>query len=162
MKLKIGHSKDIHRLAPNETLFLGGIEIKHDLGLVGHSDADVLLHAITEAIIGAMGMGDIGHFFPDTDEKYKNADSKLLLKHVVEVMKENKYIINNIDSTIFAERPKIYPFISEMRTTIAKICEIETECVNIKATRGEKIGAIGREEGIGAEAVVLLIKENND
>lgn len=159
MNIKIGHSKDVHRLAPGETLFLGGIEFQHELGLVGHSDADVLLHAITEAIIGAMGMGDIGHFFPDTDPQFKSVDSKVLLAHVIEVMETNGYTIGNIDSTIFAERPKIGPHISAMREVIAKICKIEVSAINIKATRGEKIGFIGREEGMGAEAVVLLIKE---
>lgn len=159
MNIRIGHSKDVHRLAAGETLFLGGIQLEHQMGLVGHSDADVLLHAITEAIIGAMGMGDIGHFFPDTDPKFKNADSKLLLAHVITVMKANGYSIINIDSTIFAEQPKIYPHISKMRDVIAGICEIQAEAVNIKATRGEKIGAIGREEGMGAEAVVLIVKE---
>lgn len=162
MKIRIGHSKDVHRLAPGETLFLGGVQIDHELGLVGHSDADVLLHAITEAIIGAMGLGDIGHFFPDTDPQYKNADSKMLLAHVIEVMGENGYQIINIDSTIFAERPKIYPHITNMRSVIAAICGIESSDINIKATRGEKLGFIGREEGMGAEAVVLLSKEQNE
>lgn len=159
MKMRIGHSKDVHRLAPGETLFLGGVQLEHELGLVGHSDADVLLHAISEAIIGAMGLGDLGHFFPDTDPKFKNADSKLLLSHVIKVMKENEYRIINIDSTIFAERPKIYPHISKMREVIADICEIDKADINVKATRGEKMGFIGREEGMGAEAVVLIIKE---
>lgn len=159
MKIRVGHSKDVHRLAPNETLFLGGIELNHDLGLVGHSDADVLLHAITEAIIGAMAMGDIGHFFPDTDPKYQGVDSKFLLAEIINVMEKYQYRINNIDSTIFAERPKIGPHVTKMRETIANICKIEIDDINIKATRGEKIGSIGREEGIGAEAVVLLIKE---
>ncbi|WOO87657.1 2-C-methyl-D-erythritol 2,4-cyclodiphosphate synthase [Mollicutes bacterium LVI A0039] len=159
MKLRIGHSKDVHRLAAGETLFLGGIELEHELGLVGHSDADVLLHAITEAIIGAMAMGDIGHFFPDNDPKYKGVDSKLLLAEVIEVMEDNGYQIANIDSTIFAERPKIGPHVLKMRTVVADICKIALEDINIKATRGEKIGSIGREEGMGAEAVVLLIKE---
>ncbi len=159
MKIKIGHSKDVHRLAPGESLFLGGVEFEHHLGLVGHSDADVLLHAITESIIGAMGKGDIGHFFPDTDPKYKGADSKVLLRYVIDVMNQAGYKIGNIDSTIFAERPKIGPHIQAMREVISEICEIEVEDINIKATRGEKMGFVGREEGMGAEAVVLLIKE---
>lgn len=162
MKMRIGHSKDVHRLAPGETLYLGGIKLEHELGLVGHSDADVLLHAITEAIIGAMGLGDIGHFFPDTDPQFKNADSKNLLAHVITVMKDENYHIINIDSTIFAERPKIYPHIADMRKVIASICEIEVADINIKATRGEKMGFIGREEGMGAEAVVLICKEQNE
>ncbi len=159
MNIRIGHSKDVHQLAAGETLFLGGIQLEHEMGLVGHSDADVLLHAITESIIGAMGMGDIGHFFPDTDPKFKGADSKLLLAHVIGVMKDNGYSIINIDSTIFAERPKIYPRIAKMREVISEICEIEIDQINIKATRGEKMGFIGREEGMGAEAVVLIVKE---
>ncbi len=159
MKIRVGHSKDVHRLAAGETLFLGGVEFEHHLGLVGHSDADVLLHAITEAIIGAMGKGDIGHFFPDDDPKYKGADSKVLLEYVIGVMKNAGFTIGNIDSTIFAERPKIGPHVPMMKTIIANICEIELEDINIKATRGEKMGFIGREEGMGAEAVVLLIKE---
>lgn len=159
MNIRIGHSKDVHRLASGETLFLGGVQLEHELGLVGHSDADVLLHAITESIIGAMGLGDIGHFFPDTDPKFKGADSKLLLAHVIEVMKSEGYQIINIDSTIFAERPKIYPHIAKMREVIADVCEIEVSDINIKATRGEKMGFIGREEGMGAEAVVLICKE---
>ncbi len=159
MKIRVGHSKDVHRLAPGETLFLGGVEFEHDLGLVGHSDADVLLHAITEAIIGAMGKGDIGHFFPDTDPKFKGADSKVLLDYVIQVMKQSGYTIGNIDSTIFAERPKIGPHVLTMRQIIANICQIEIDDINVKATRGEKMGFVGREEGMGAEAVVLLIKE---
>lgn len=159
MNIRIGHSKDVHRLAPGESLFLGGIEIEHNVGLVGHSDADVLLHAVTEALIGGIGKGDIGHFFPDTDPKYKGVDSKLLLASVIEVMEHEGYQISNIDSTIFAERPKMSPHISLMRETIASICKINIEQINIKATRGEKLGFIGREEGMGAEAVVLLIKE---
>lgn len=162
MKIRIGHSKDVHRLAPGETLFLGGIQIEHELGLVGHSDADVLLHAICEGIIGAMGLGDIGHFFPDTDPQFKNVDSKELLAHVIGVMKARNYRIINIDSTIFAERPKIYPHIMKMRRVIADICEIEVDDINIKATRGEKMGFIGREEGMGAEAVVLICEERNE
>ncbi len=159
MKIKIGHSKDVHRLAPGYKLILGGVKIDHEMGLVGHSDADVLLHAITEAIIGAMGMGDIGTFFPDTDPKFKGIDSTLLLAHVIEVMQKENYSINNIDSTIFAEAPKIKPHVSGMKKIIAEICQIDESDINIKATRGEKMGFIGRQEGMGAEAVALLIKE---
>ncbi len=159
MKIKIGHSKDVHRLEKGYELWLGGILIDHDKGLVGHSDADVLLHAITESIIGAMGLGDIGTFFPDTDPKYKGIDSKILLADVIAKMHANNYKIANIDTTIFAEQPKIKPHVEKMRAVIAKICQITIEDINIKATRGEKLGYIGREEGMGAEAVVLLIKE---
>lgn len=159
MNIRIGHSKDVHRLAKEETLIIGGVEIEHYQGLVGHSDADVLLHAITEAIIGAMAMGDIGHFFPDDDPNFKNIDSGYLLKYVIEIMEKEGYKIGNIDSTIFAERPKMSPHIETMRSNVSNICKTNINNVNIKATRGEKIGFIGREEGMGAEAVVLLIKE---
>lgn len=159
MQIRIGHSKDVHRLDSGYELYLGGIKIEHEKGLVGHSDADVLLHAITEAIIGAMGFGDIGTFFPDTDPKYEGIDSKKLLAEVIEVMRKENYKISNIDSTIFAERPKIKPYVDKMETIVAHVCNISNEQINIKATRGEKIGFIGREEGMGAEAVVLLIKE---
>lgn len=162
MNIRIGHSKDVHRLAKGESLILGGVKFDHELGLVGHSDADVLLHAITEAIIGAMAMGDIGHFFPDTDDQFKGVDSSVLLKYVINVMRENKYTINNIDSTIFAEKPKMSPYINEMRTNVAKVCDINLDQINVKATRGEKMGFVGREEGMGAEAVVLLVKENDE
>lgn len=162
MNIRIGHSKDVHRLAENESLIIGGVKFEYHLGLVGHSDADVLLHAITEAIIGAMAMGDIGHFFPDTDDRFKGADSRMLLKYVIEVMNENGYSINNIDSTIFAEKPKMFPHIKEMRINISETCNISLDQINIKATRGEKMGFVGREEGMGAEAVVLLVKENNE
>lgn len=162
MNIRIGHSKDVHRLAEGETLILGGVKFEHNLGLVGHSDADVLLHAITEAIIGAMAMGDIGHFFPDTDDRFKGADSRMLLEYVIGVMNENNYTINNIDSTIFAEKPKMSTRIMEMRTNVANTCNIDLNQINIKATRGEKMGYVGREEGMGAEAVVLLVKENDE
>ncbi len=159
MQIKIGHSKDIHRLEYGRKLIIGGVELKHDYGLVGHSDADVLLHAITESIIGAMGLGDIGTFFPDTDPKYKNIDSTLLLRETIDIMYKNNYKINNIDSTIFAEQPKMLTHVPKMRKVIASICGVDETKINIKATRGEKVGIIGREEAIGAEAVVLLMGE---
>lgn len=159
MIIKIGHSKDVHQLAEGKKLILGGVEIEHDKGLVGHSDADVLIHAITESIIGALGKGDIGTFFPDTNQQFAGIDSRKLLIEIIEVMKSEGFKINNIDSTIFAERPKIITHVSKMKKIIADICEISTDDINIKATRGEKLGFVGREEGMGAEAVVLLIKE---
>jgi 2-C-methyl-D-erythritol 2,4-cyclodiphosphate synthase len=159
MKLRIGHSTDIHQLVENRKLILGGIHIPHEKGLLGHSDADALLHAITEAIIGALGLGDIGKHFPDTSQDYKDIDSKILLKHAHELAKERGFSINNIDSTIFAERPKMAPHIDNMRQLIASLLDIETDQINVKATRGEKIGFVGREEGIVCEAVVLLIKD---
>ncbi|MDF2700392.1 MAG: 2-C-methyl-D-erythritol 2,4-cyclodiphosphate synthase [Haloplasmataceae bacterium] len=158
MILKIGHSTDIHQLVENRDLILGGVKIEHHKGLLGHSDADALLHAITEAIIGALGLGDIGKHFPDTDNQYKGIDSKVLLKKAFELAKDRGYRINNLDTTIFAEKPKMAPYISKMREVIANILETDVENVNVKATRGEKIGFVGREEGIVCEAVVLLIK----
>lgn len=155
---RIGHSTDIHQLVPNRKLILGGVEIPYEKGLLGHSDADALLHAITEAIIGALGLGDIGKHFPDNDPVYKNIDSKLLLHKAYLLAKERGYKINNLDSTIFAENPKMAPHIPEMRKVIAAILETDEANVNIKATRGEKLGFIGRGEGIMCEAVVLLIK----
>ncbi|NLG81861.1 MAG: 2-C-methyl-D-erythritol 2,4-cyclodiphosphate synthase [Bacilli bacterium] len=155
---RIGHSTDIHQLVPNRKLILGGVEIPYEKGLLGHSDADALLHAITEAIIGALGLGDIGKHFPDNDPAYKNIDSKLLLHKAYLLAKERGYKINNLDSTIFAENPKMAPHIPEMRKVIAAILETDEANVNIKATRGEKLGFIGRGEGIMCEAVVLLIK----
>jgi len=156
--LKIGHSYDVHQLVVDRKLILGGIEISHEKGLLGHSDADVLLHAITEAIIGALCMGDIGTLFPDTDDKYKGIDSMILLKDVINIMKEKKYQINNIDASLYLERPKMRPHIDIIRENIATNIGVDIDFINIKATRGEKMGFIGREEGIAAEAVVLLTK----
>jgi len=155
---RIGHSTDIHQLVPNRKLILGGIEIPYEKGLLGHSDADALMHAITEAIIGALGLGDIGKHFPDNDPAYKDIDSKILLHKAYLLAKERGYIINNLDTTIFAEKPKMAPYIPQMRKTIAEILETDENNVNIKATRGEKLGFVGRGEGIACEAVVLLIK----
>lgn len=156
---KIGHSKDVHQLIENRKLILGGIEIPHNKGLLGHSDADVLLHAIIESLIGAMGLGDIGTLFPDTDNKYKNISSLILLEQTNELLVKNNYKINNIDATIFVEKPKMKPHISKMKEKIAKTLNVELEQINIKATRGEGMGFVGREEGIGAESVCLIIKD---
>ncbi len=158
MNLRIGHSTDIHQLVANRDLILGGIKINYEKGLLGHSDADCLLHAIAEAIIGALGLGDIGTHFPDTDCAYKGIDSKILLTKAYELAKNRGYFINNLDATIFAEKPKMSPYIPKMRQLIANLLETDAENVNIKATRGEKLGFIGRGEGIMCEAVVLLIK----
>lgn len=158
--IKIGHSYDVHRLVAERKLILGGLEIEHTKGLLGHSDADVLLHAITEAIIGALALGDIGTLFPDTDPKYKGIDSMLLLTEVIKLMKEKNYRIGNIDATLYLEQPKMRPHIDSMRQNIASNIEISIEQINLKATRGERLGFIGREEGIAAEAVVLLLKND--
>jgi len=155
--MRIGHSKDVHQLVEGRPLILGGVHIEHEKGLLGHSDADVLCHAVTEAIIGAMGLGDIGKHFPDTDPKYKGVDSRVLLRATYELMVANGYKLGNLDATIFAERPKMAPHIQQMRDNIASDLKAVVSQVNIKATRGEKMGFIGREEGMGAEAIVLLL-----
>ncbi len=158
--IRIGHSYDVHQLVFDRKLILGGIEIEHTKGLLGHSDADVLLHAITEAIIGAMAMGDIGTLFPDTDPKYKGIDSMILLKEVITIMKSRQYKIINIDASLYLEAPKMRPHIDNICHNIASSIGITTDQINVKATRGERMGFIGREEGIAAEAVVLI--EKND
>lgn len=155
---KIGHSKDVHKLVEKRKLILGGLEIKHNKGALGHSDADVLLHVIIESIIGAMGLGDIGTLFPDTADEYKDISSVLLLKRTIDEMNNLNYKINNLDATIFLETPKINSYMKEIRLNISKILDIEYNCVNVKATRGEGMGYIGRCEGIGAECVILLEK----
>lgn len=155
---RIGQSTDIHQIEEGRKLILGGVEIPSTFGLKGHSDADVLLHAITEAIIGALGKGDIGAHFPDTDPQYKGVDSSLLLKYVIEMMQKEGYQICNIDSLIMAEQPKLSPYKKEMEKVISSLCNIDIEQVNVKATRGEKLGFIGRSEGMQAQAVVLLVK----
>ncbi len=158
--IRIGHSTDIHQLVEGRKLILGGVEIEHSKGLLGHSDADVLCHAVTEAIIGALAKGDIGTHFPDTDPKYKGVDSRILLRGAKEMLDEAGYVLGNLDATIYAERPKMRPHIDAMRANIAADLGATMEQVNIKATRGEKLGFVGREEGNASECVVLLFKKN--
>lgn len=158
--IRIGHSTDIHQLVEGRKLILGGVEIEHSKGVLGHSDADVLCHAVTEAIIGALAKGDIGTHFPDTDPKYKGVDSRILLRGAKEMLDEAGYVLGNLDATIYAERPKMRPHIDAMRANIAADLGATMEQVNIKATRGEKLGFVGREEGIASECVVLLFKKN--
>ena len=158
--IRIGHSTDIHQLVEGRKLILGGVEIEHSKGLLGHSDADVLCHAVTEAIIGALAKGDIGTHFPDTEPKYKGVDSRILLRGAKEMLDEAGYVLGNLDATIYAERPKMRPHIDAMRANIAADLGATMEQVNIKATRGEKLGFVGREEGIASECVVLLFKKN--
>ena len=153
---RIGQSSDIHILVKDRDLILGGVKIDHELGLLGHSDADCLLHAIAESIIGAMGLGDLGTFFPDNDPKYKDMSSLKILEEVNKIMIDNKYRICNIDSIILIQRPKMAPHIPQMRKNISDILNINIEQVNVKATTGEKIGFVGREEGVNAQAVCLL------
>lgn len=156
---RIGQSTDIHQFVPERKLILGGVEIEHHLGLLGHSDADALLHAISEAILGALALGDLGRHFPDTDERYRDADSLMILNAVVGMMKERNFVIGNIDSMILIEKPKMSPHIEQMRLNIAQACECDIDVVNVKATRGEKLGFIGHEEGVVATATVLLEKK---
>ena len=156
MNIRIGHGYDVHKLVEGRKLFLGGIEIPNDLGLLGHSDADVLLHAICDALLGAAALGDIGKHFPDNDNAYKNIDSKILLKRTVELLDDKGYKIGNIDATVVAQAPKLKPYIQKMRETVATICETDLDAINIKATTEEKLGFTGRLEGISAHAVTII------
>lgn len=157
---RIGQARDIHRLEQGRKLILGGIEIPFDKGLKGHSDADVLIHAIVNAIIGALGLGDIGKFFPDNDQKYKDISSEYFLKEVKLLLLKEGYQINNIDCTVIIEKPILRPYIDDMRDNISKILDIKMDKINIKATRGEKLGYVGESLGAEAECVVLLTKNN--
>ncbi len=159
MNIRIGNGYDIHQLVTDRPLILGGIEIPHSLGLLGHSDADVLIHAIMDALLGALGMGDIGHYFPPSDPKWKGANSKILMEQVGEIVKSQGWQIGNIDSTVVAEEPKLKPHLKSMRNAIAQTLKIELDQISIKATTNEKLGPVGREEGICAYAVVLLTKD---
>lgn len=154
--IRIGQSTDIHQLVKGRKLILGGVEIEHELGLLGHSDADALLHAIAESILGALALGDLGKHFPDTDIKYKDMDSLWMLKQVYKIMVEKGYVIGNLDAMIMIERPKMAPHIPEMRKNVTEALCCDIDQVSIKATRGEKLGFVGREEGVQAQCVVLL------
>ena len=156
---RIGQSIDIHQLVEGRDLYIGGVKIDHDKGLLGHSDADVLLHAIIESIIGALGLGDIGKHFPDTDPQYKGISSMVLLEHCYQLMDKECYEINNLDSIIMCEAPKMAPHIQKMRENVASKLHCDISQINIKATRGEKLGFVGRQEGMVAQAVVLLKKK---
>ena len=157
--MRIGSGYDVHRLAPGRRLILGGVEIPYELGLLGHSYADVLAHAISDAILGAAAMGDIGKLFPDNDSKYEGADSLKLLTAVCRAVGEAGYQIGNIDATVMAQRPKLAPHIPQMRKNIARACGIDVSQVSVKATTEEGMGFTGREEGMAAQAVCLLDKE---
>ncbi|MBO6179889.1 MAG: 2-C-methyl-D-erythritol 2,4-cyclodiphosphate synthase [Selenomonadaceae bacterium] len=154
--MRIGMGYDVHRLVENRDLILGGVKIPHKTGLLGHSDADVLLHAIADALLGAAALGDIGRHFPDTDEKYKGADSLKLLGKVAELIGEKGYSVGNVDATIVAQKPKLAPYIDEMQKNIANVLNVSVDNVNVKATTEEKLGFTGSEEGIGAYAVALI------
>ena len=155
-RIRIGHGYDVHRLVENRKLILGGVEIPFERGLLGHSDADVLLHAISDALLGAVALGDIGKHFPDTDPRYAGADSMLLLKEVVQFVRNEGYQVGNLDATILCQRPKLAGFIAAMRENIAACCEIPVSDVSIKATTEEKLGFTGSGECIAVHAVALL------
>lgn len=159
MKIRVGFGYDVHQLTENRELWLGGVQIPHDKGALGHSDADVLLHAICDALLGAAGKRDIGFYFPDTSSEFKNIDSKILLQRTIQVLKDDGWKVGNIDSTLCMERPKIMSFVPEMKKVISSICEIEEADVSIKATTSEKMGFVGREEGVNAYAVTLIQKD---
>ena len=155
--IRIGHGFDVHALVVGRKCIIGGVEIAHDKGLDGHSDADVLLHAICDALLGAAALGDIGKHFPPTDNTYKNADSRQLLRHVVALLIANNYAVNNIDATVICEAPKLSPHTAQMCANISADCNVDISQVNVKATTTEKLGFTGRGEGIAAEAVCTII-----
>ena len=154
--LRIGFGNDVHRLIENHPLILGGVEIPADKGAEGHSDADALLHAVTDALLGALAFGDIGSHFSDKDERWKDANSFVFLSEAVRLMKEKGFSVANVDSTVNLEKPKLRPYIDKMRENIARVLEIQIDCVSVKAKTGEKVDAVGEERAIKAEAVVLL------
>lgn len=154
--MRIGHGYDVHKLVEGRKLILGGVEISHTLGLLGHSDADVLTHAIMDALLGAAALGDIGQHFPDTDDRYLGADSVVLLRHVVALIDEKGYRIGNLDATVIAQKPKLMPYLPAMRETLAKAMGINVDQLNVKATTEEHLGFTGRQEGISAHCVCLL------
>lgn len=156
MNLRIGFGYDVHRLVENRKLILGGVEIPHNFGLLGHSDADVLLHAITDAVLGAAALGDIGTHFPDSDPAYKNADSSILLENAYSKVLEKNLILINLDATVVAEKPVLNPFIGKIRESIAGILNTDISNVSVKATTNEKMGFVGRGEGVAVHAVALL------
>ena len=154
--IRIGHGYDVHRLGENRRLVIGGVDIPYELGLIGHSDADVLLHAISDALLGAAALGDIGKLFPDTDSKYEGADSLLLLRRVATRLNTAGYRVVNVDSTVIAQAPKLAPYVQKMRSNIARALDVQLNAVSVKATTEEGLGFTGRMEGIAAHAVVLL------
>lgn len=157
-QLRVGCGYDVHKLVEGRKLILCGVDVPYELGLLGHSDADVALHALMDALLGAAALGDIGKHFPDTDERFKGADSMKLTEHVVKLLAERGWQINNVDVTIIAQRPKLAGFISAMRENVAKVLGVDAEAVNVKATTTEKLGFTGRGEGIASEAVASIIR----
>lgn len=157
MRIRVGQGVDVHQLKEGKDLWLGGIKIPHTKGALGHSDADVLIHAICDALLGAAGLKDIGYHFPDTSEEFKGIDSKILLKRVVELLHARNWKVNNIDSTLILEQPKIKPHVDEMVKTLSEILQVQPDAVSIKATTNETMGYVGREEGVLAFASALII-----
>lgn len=155
---RIGHGYDVHKLAEGRKLILGGVDIPHNVGLLGHSDADVLVHALMDAMLGALALGDIGHLFPDTDDNYKGADSMKLLAEVCRVCRERGFEIGNADATVIAQAPKLAPYIMKMRENIAEVCGCDVSQISVKATTEEKLGFTGEKLGISSHAVVLMVK----
>lgn len=156
--MRVGFGFDVHQTAPNRRMVLGGVEIPCDFGLLGHSDADVVLHAVMDALLGALALGDIGQHFPNTDPRYKDADSLELTRHVVALVEKEGYKLGNIDVMVLAERPKISPYLTQMRERMAKALHCDASQVSVKATTMETLGFVGRKEGIAAQAVALLVK----
>lgn len=161
MNMRVGHGYDVHRLVEGRKLILGGVDVPHTLGLLGHSDADVLTHAVMDALLGAAALGDIGRHFPDTDPAYAGADSLKLLDHVVALLKAHGWRVGNVDATILAQRPKLAPYLEQMRDNLAAHMRVDREQVNVKATTEEKLGFTGAQEGMAAHAVCLLEPENS-
>lgn len=161
MKIRVGYGYDVHRLVVGRDCWIGGVKIPHEKGLLGHSDADVLIHAICDALLGAANMRDIGFHFPDNKEEFHNIDSKILLKKTVELIATKGYKVGNIDATVCAERPKLKPHIPDMQEVMARIIGIDTDDISIKATTEERLGFTGREEGISASAVVLIFRPSD-
>ena len=159
MSIRIGHGYDVHRLVEGRALILGGVNIPHTKGLLGHSDADVLLHAICDSLLGAAALGDIGKHFPDTDERYRGADSITLTERVCEMIRERRFHVGNVDATILAQAPKLAPFIEEMRENIARALKVDISCVSVKATTEEGLGFTGEGLGIAAHAVCILCSD---
>jgi 2-C-methyl-D-erythritol 2,4-cyclodiphosphate synthase len=158
MKIRIGFGYDVHPFADNRELWLGGVRIAHKKGLKGHSDADVLIHAVCDALLGAANLRDIGSHFPDTDNQYKNIDSKILLAQAIQMIRDKQYQLGNVDITVCAEKPKLSPHIPQMKTCLASVMEVDPDDISIKATTSEKLGFVGREEGIAVFATVLIQK----
>lgn len=159
MNFRIGHGYDVHRLVEGRRLVLGGVTVPYEKGLLGHSDADVLLHAISDALLGAAALGDIGKHFPDNDKSFENIDSRILLRQVCKLLSERGYSVSNIDATVVMQRPKLAEFLPEMVTNIANDCSVSENCVNVKATTEEKLGFTGDGSGVSAHAVCLIVKE---